>query len=52
MTQTTDIREKRTQRLYDLKDAAEYLGRTVWGVRNLVWAGELPVDTQLEIDED
>ena len=31
------------QRLYDLKSAAEYLGRTVWGVRELVWKGALPV---------
>ncbi len=31
------------QRLYDMKAAAFYLGRTVWGVRELVWAGELPV---------
>lgn len=31
------------QRLYDLKAAAHYLGRPVWGVRGLVWAGKLPV---------
>jgi len=31
------------QRLYDLKSAATYLGRSVWGVRELVWAGKLPV---------
>ena len=31
------------RRLYDLKSAAEYLGRTVWGVRELVWKGALPV---------
>jgi excisionase family DNA binding protein len=31
------------QRLFDLKSAATYLGRPVWGVRTLVWNGELPV---------
>jgi len=31
------------QRLYDLKQAAQYLGRPVWGVRELIWAGKLPV---------
>jgi hypothetical protein len=29
-------------RLYDLKAAAKYLGRPVWGVRELVWKGVLP----------
>ena len=31
------------KRLYDLKAAAEYLGRPVWGIRELIWAGKLPV---------
>lgn len=31
------------KRLYDLKAAAEYLGRPVWGVRELIWAGKMPV---------
>ena len=31
------------QRLYSLKEAAVYLGRTVWSVRELVWSRELPV---------
>ena len=31
------------QRLYDLKRAAQYLGRSVWGVRELIWAGEFRV---------
>jgi len=31
------------KRLYNLKEAAEYLGRPVWGMRELVWAGKLPV---------
>jgi excisionase family DNA binding protein len=31
------------QRLYDLKSAAKYLGRSVWSVREMIWRGELPV---------
>jgi len=31
------------QRLFDLKAAAGYLGRSVWGVRELVWSGQIPV---------
>ena len=31
------------KRLYTLKEAAQYMGRTVWGMRELVWAGEIPV---------
>jgi excisionase family DNA binding protein len=31
------------QRLYDVKSAAKYLGRPVWGVRELIWSGRLPV---------
>ena len=43
MTKTI-IREQRPkQRLYSVKDAAVYLGRTAWGVRELIWSGELPV---------
>jgi hypothetical protein len=43
MSPATDKKDRPAQRLYDLKDAAQYLGRTVWGMRELVWAGELPV---------
>ena len=32
-----------SQRLYDLKGAAVYLGRSVKGVRELIWSGQLPV---------
>jgi hypothetical protein len=31
------------QRLFDLKAAAQYLGRKPWGLRELVWRGELPI---------
>jgi len=31
------------QKLFDLKDAATYLGRPVWGVRQMIWNGEIGV---------
>jgi hypothetical protein len=31
------------KRLYTLREAAIYLGRTVWGMRELYWAGEIPI---------
>ena len=31
-----------TKRLYDLKEAATYLGRPVFSVRGLIWKGALP----------
>ena len=31
-----------TKRLYDLKEAATYLGRPVFSVRTLIWKGALP----------
>lgn len=31
------------KRLFTLKEAAHYLGRTLWGMRELVWAGKIPV---------
>jgi len=30
------------KRLYDLKEAATYLGRPVFSVRGLIWKGSLP----------
>jgi len=30
-------------RLLTLKKAAEYLGLTTWGMRERVWAGDIPV---------
>ncbi len=32
-----------TQRLYTLAEAGQYLGRSTYSVRELVWAGEVPV---------
>jgi excisionase family DNA binding protein len=31
------------KRLYTLKEGAEYLGRSKWGMRELIWSGEIPV---------
>jgi excisionase family DNA binding protein len=31
------------KRLYTLKEAARYLGRSEWGMRDLIWAGKIPV---------
>jgi excisionase family DNA binding protein len=30
------------KRLYSISEAAEYLGRSTWSIRRLIWAGELP----------
>jgi excisionase family DNA binding protein len=30
------------KRLYSIPEAAQYLGRSTWSVRHLVWSGELP----------
>jgi hypothetical protein len=34
------------KRLFTLKEGAEYLGRTVWGVRELIWSQIIPVVKQ------
>ena len=34
--------KKTTKRLYSIKEAAEYLGITVWAARERIWAGDLP----------
>ncbi len=44
----TPIKEQRIisplgKRLYNLKEADVYLGRSEWGVRELIWARKLPV---------
>ena len=30
------------KRLYSIPEAAEYLGRSIWSVRELIWKGSLP----------
>ncbi|MBF0517103.1 MAG: helix-turn-helix domain-containing protein [Nitrospirae bacterium] len=34
--------ERPKKRLYSIMDAAEYLGRTEWSIREMVWAGKIP----------
>ena len=37
------MKQNRVQkRLYSLAEAAEYLGRSEWSVRRLIWVGKLP----------
>jgi excisionase family DNA binding protein len=31
------------KRLYTLKEAAQYLGPSVWSMRELIWAGKIPI---------
>ena len=31
------------KRLYSLREAAEYLGRSLWSMRELIWSGSIPV---------
>jgi excisionase family DNA binding protein len=35
-------RDSITKRLYSIKEAAVYLGRSEWSVRRLMWNGLLP----------
>ena len=37
------IRNPLGKRLYTLKEAARYLGRSDWSMRELIWAGKIPV---------
>ena len=44
-----------SKRLYTVPEAAVYLGRTVWGVRELIWKGVIPtvrVDRRVHLDVD
>jgi len=40
---STEARWTRDPRLLPLKDAAEYLGLTLWALRERIWAGQIPV---------
>jgi excisionase family DNA binding protein len=31
------------KRLFTLREAAEFLGRSVWSMRELIWSGSIPV---------
>jgi len=41
--QTQGIPNPSGPRLLPLKKAAEYLGLTTWGMRERIWAGQIPV---------
>ncbi len=30
------------KRLYSVKETSRYLGRSIWAVREMIWAGKLP----------
>ena len=36
------FRSEKEKRLFNMKEAALYLGRSEWGVRRLIWSGDLP----------
>ena len=36
------LSQKLNKRLYSIKEAAIYLGRSVWAVREMLWAGKIP----------
>jgi excisionase family DNA binding protein len=36
-------KDRPVKRLYDLKEASLYMGRTVCALREMIWAGKLPV---------
>ena len=36
------VREKLNKRLYSIEETAEYLGRSVWSIRELIWKGLIP----------
>lgn len=41
------------RRLLTIPQAAAYLGRTVWGVRELIWKGKIPavkIDRRVQVD--
>ncbi len=37
-----EINKPSSRRLYTLQEAATYLGRGLYGMRELVWSGEIP----------
>lgn len=37
------IKNPLNKRLYTIPQAAEYLGRSVYSMRSLIWAGKLPI---------
>ncbi len=46
-------KETLRKRLYSIKEAAVYLGRSEWPIREMIWAGKLPYvkDGRRDINE-
>lgn len=42
ITNPYPVSQRIDKRLYSIKDAAEYLGRSIWSIREMIWAGKLP----------
>lgn len=36
-------KDRPTKRLYDIKEASLYIGRSVCALREMIWAGKIPV---------
>jgi hypothetical protein len=36
------MKKPETKRLYNIKEAGTFLGRSTWSVREMLWAGKLP----------
>jgi len=43
MNKSISHKDRPTKRLYDLKEASLYMGRTVCALREMIWSGKLPV---------
>jgi excisionase family DNA binding protein len=39
----TKPKESQGKRLFTIPEAGEYLGRSVWSIRELIWKGSLPI---------
>ena len=39
---TNPVGQRINKRLYSIKEASIYLGRSIWAVREMLWAGKLP----------
>jgi len=38
-----EISNPKQKRLYTVRESAEFLGRSVWAMRELIWGGKIPV---------
>ena len=36
------VSQRLNKRLYSIKEASIYLGRSIWAVREMLWAGKMP----------